>query len=160
MTLRHGLSDSILDDDRDAASRGMVSTSGVLVAGKLRVSRESLEISFRSSEMLMNVTVVLRQTLARLFSGGPLTTSELAAMRNEFRLLGEDLASRIARIPESDPLHIADSEEVTSTYEDSPALNRWARLLLSAYIDQKYCLVCHPVLKTPVGHMWTDLYPQ
>jgi len=91
--------------------------------------------------------VVLRQTLAKLFCGDPLTASELLAMRSDFRVLGEDLASRIARIPEPEPSHGVGEAPATGSPESNPALNRWARLLLSTYIDQKYALVCHPVLK-------------
>jgi len=103
--------------------------------------------------------VVLRRTLARLFTRGSLTTSELVAMRSEFRMLGEDLAARIARIPEPDPADVGQSS-IGSTYENNFALNRWARLLLSAYVDEQYCIACHPVLKAPVSEIWPELYPQ
>lgn len=101
----------------------------------------------------------MRRTLARLFTRGPLDTSELAAMRSEYRLLGEDLISRITRIPEPDPTDVGQIG-AGATYENNFALNRWARLLLSAFADQKYCISCHPVLQARVSEIWPDLYPQ
>jgi hypothetical protein len=80
-------------------------------------------------------------------------------MRSEYRLLGEDLASRISRIPEPDPNDIGQAGSAAS-FENNFALNRWARLLLSAYADEKYCIASHPVLKAPVSEVWPDLYPQ
>ena len=80
-------------------------------------------------------------------------------MRSEFRLLGEDLAARIARIPEPEP-SLLGQPAIAETYENNFSLNRWARLLLSAYADEKYCIACHPVLKAPVSQIWPELYPQ
>lgn len=102
--------------------------------------------------------VVLRRTLAQLFTGGPLSTQDLIRMRHELQLLGEDLASRVARIPEPPPQSLREPHSAAS-YEDNPALNRWARLLLSAFMDQRYCVACHPVLKIPASQIWADLYP-
>lgn len=84
------------DDPRDPANASMISTSGILVAGKLRSTRMSYSATFWCPMFTYKWNaVVLRRTLARLFTRGPLTTSELVAMRLEFKLLGEDLASRI-----------------------------------------------------------------
>ncbi|KAK3678336.1 hypothetical protein LTR78_001633 [Recurvomyces mirabilis] len=128
-------------DPRDPRNASMVSTVGILVAGKLRA------------------TLVLRRTLAMLFTGAPLTTSDLVVMRSEYRLLGEDLRSRIARIPEPQPGDLGRSA-MGSTFENNFALNRWARLLLSAFVDEQYCISFHPVIKARVSEVWPDLYPQ
>ncbi|TKA67222.1 hypothetical protein B0A55_08777 [Friedmanniomyces simplex] len=128
-------------DPRGSVHNSLISTIGVLVAGKLRAS------------------LVLRRTLTRLSTRGALTTAELVAMRSEFRLLSEDLAARIARIPEPDPADAWQSA-TDSTYENNLALNRWARLLLSAYVDVQYCTAYHGVLKAPVSEIWPELYPQ
>ncbi|KAK4554558.1 hypothetical protein LTR86_008413 [Recurvomyces mirabilis] len=128
-------------DPRDPSNASMVSTIGILVAGKLRA------------------TLILRRTLAMLFTGAPLTTSDLVVMCSEYRLLGEDLRSRIARIPEPRPGDLGRAA-VGSTFENNFALNRWARLLLSAFVDEQYCISFHPVLKARVSEVWPDLYPQ
>ncbi|KAK5721678.1 hypothetical protein LTR15_006269 [Elasticomyces elasticus] len=128
-------------DPRDPANASLVSTIGVLVAGKLRA------------------TMVLRRTIARLSAPDPLTSSHLVAMRSEFRLLGEDLASRISRIPEPH-LNNARTTAAIETYENNFALNRWARLLLSAYVDEQYSIACRPILNAPISDMWPELYPR
>ena len=103
--------------------------------------------------------MVLRRTLAKLFTGAPLTTHDLVAMRSEYHLLGEDLRARMARIPEPHPGDLGRSA-TGSTFENNFALNRWARLLLSAFADEQYCISFHPVLKARVSDVWPELYPQ
>ena len=100
--------------------------------------------------------VARRRALAKLFTGGLLSASTIIAMRSKFRLLTEDLASRISRIPEPSPESLS-MEHEGGIYEGYLALNRWARLLLSTYIDERYCLVSHPSLKAPVTKMWPNI---
>ena len=80
-------------------------------------------------------------------------------MRSEYHLLGGDLRSRMARIPEPHPDNLGRSA-MGSTFENNLALNRWARLLLSAFVDEQYCISFHPMLKARVSEVWPDLYPQ
>ena len=103
--------------------------------------------------------MVLRRTIAHLATGGTISEQEVKDMRSEFQLLGEDLAARILRIPETNRDDSLGSACPSATYENNVALNRWSRLLLSAFIDQSYCLICHPILKSTAGSAWTDLYP-
>lgn len=98
--------------------------------------------------------MVIRRTLAHLFTGGPPSVHELVAMRAEFRVLADDLNQRIARIPTG-----TDNDSTSAgTFENNTSLNRWARILLSAFIDQKYTLLCHPLLKSANHATWADLY--
>ncbi|KAK5166846.1 uncharacterized protein LTR77_007575 [Saxophila tyrrhenica] len=130
---------SVVDPSQPGYDRSMVSTTGILAAGKLRY------------------TLVMRRTLARLFSNVPLTTTALVAMRSEFKLLGEDLNWRISRIPDSSS---TSARQLTTSddFENNPILNRWARLLLSVYMDQAFSIICHPVLRSQLGYLWPDLY--
>lgn len=75
-------------------------------------------------------------------------------MRDEFRLLTEDLGQRIDRIPS-----LIEIESTTAeSFDNNNSLNRWARILLSAFVDQKYTILCHPLLKAATHAVWTDLY--
>lgn len=102
-----------------------------------------------------HMTVVMRRALARLFSNLPLTESALIAIRNEFELLEEDLFRRISRIS-AIPQNSGGSPG--DFYESDQLLQPFAKILLSAYMHQAYSIICHPILRSPVGFLWPDLY--
>jgi hypothetical protein len=80
-------------------------------------------------------------------------------MRSEFRLLGEDLSWRITRIQGLDQLS-ANEQMSNEENESSPTLNKWAMLLLSAFLGEAYSIICHPVMKSPVASQWPNLYQE
>nr|POE87925.1 putative transcriptional regulatory protein [Quercus suber] len=104
-------------------------------------------------------TVVTRRTLYRLLSGKPLSTDEVLSLRKNITYLFDELKARIARISEPLPGMMGESH-LGATYSNNPAFNRFARLLLSAKVDDMYCLVCHPMLKSSVFQIWESLYSQ
>jgi hypothetical protein len=100
-------------------------------------------------------TVVMRRALARLFSNMPLTEAALIAIRNEFRLLEQDITQRISKISE---ILNESKREPEDDLETEQNLGKFAMILLSALIDQTYSIICHPILRSPVGYLWPNMY--
>ena len=62
--------------------------------------------------------------------------------------LGDQLRLAIDRIPDCAVDEIVEAGP-DSAYGSSLVLNRWARLLISTYRDQRFCLVSHPITRVP-----------
>lgn len=77
-------------------------------------------------------------------------------MRREFSLLEDDLKSRIARIPDLNSPSFG-TTPIIETFENNATLNLWTRLLLSALIDQSFCMFYHPLVRAAAHQMWPDL---
>ncbi|KAF2167530.1 hypothetical protein M409DRAFT_22337 [Zasmidium cellare ATCC 36951] len=121
-----------------SSARAPISTIGILVAGKLRYS------------------VTVRNIIIRLYKEGPRSVQDVEAIQVAIRSLNDDLTDRVARIPKPAPYHDSNAP-ADLFYDNNPALNDWATLLLSAFSDQIYCLLCHPILEPPFTLIWPDL---
>lgn len=144
-------------DPFDAASTSMVSTSGILVASKQRFTGTITLASFIAvyTRVLIHFVVAQRRFLSRLEAGFiAYEASELHVALDE---LGDHLQQAVARIPPStmDAILAAGLESV---YGSTLILNRWARLLISTYIDQRFCLMSFPLLSVPNWQEWNGLH--
>jgi hypothetical protein len=133
-----------------------VSIIGILVAGKFRTTCKFLGVWLTTCVDLAQV--VVRRALARLFSATPLDRTSLAAIRSEFQTLENELASRISRISEASAS--GENSSVGEDFENNATLNRFAKLLLSALMDEAYSITCHPILRSPVADQWPGLLSQ
>ena len=80
---------------------------------------------------------------------------EASALYSQFAELGTDLKAAMARIAA-----MSSYNEGSESYESNPILDKWARLLLSAFVDQRYCILSHSLLRASVATFWTNLYSE
>lgn len=99
----------------------------------------------------------MRRTLSRLSNGKSLAPADLVAIRRDISSFNDDLRLRISRIQDPDSSEVS-SDSPTDTYEDNAVLIRWAKLLLSALIDQSFCMFYHPLVRVQAQQIWPDLH--
>ncbi|KAL9097190.1 MAG: hypothetical protein Q9165_000617 [Trypethelium subeluteriae] len=131
------------DDLEDLNGTSMVSTGGILAGGKL------------------SSTYVMRKALSKLCGRSSPSIEDQSEMRAWFRNMTTDLASRIERIPRGASTRRGGSiRQPGDTAEYRVRLNKWARLLLSGFIDRNWTVICHPMLKLSAQQLWPNIYAQ
>ncbi|KAF8849401.1 hypothetical protein BDZ45DRAFT_810000 [Acephala macrosclerotiorum] len=106
--------------------------------------------------------LVTRHVLSKIYGQHALSRQDIIDIRTKCGALTAELLAKINLIPKT-PLVRVDTIPISHEHasERSPRnINAYARLYLSAMIDKKWFLACHPVLKSAVSESWTELYPQ
>ncbi|KAI9688463.1 MAG: hypothetical protein M1822_001412 [Bathelium mastoideum] len=130
------------DDPEDVNGHSMVSTGGVLAGGKF------------------SSTYLMRKALSKLCARTSPSVEDQSDMRAWFRNMSEDLAARIERIPQGPSNRRSGSvRQPDDVIEYRMRLNKWARLLLSGFIDRNW-IICHPILKTSLQQGLPNVYEQ
>ncbi|CZR58198.1 uncharacterized protein PAC_08089 [Phialocephala subalpina] len=120
-----------------------ISATGILIAGKIRD------------------ILVTRHVLSKIYGQHALSLQDID-IRAKCRNLTSELLAKINIIPKT-PLVRVDTIPVPhemASEQSSRNIKAYTRLFLSAMIDKKWFLACHPVLKSAVSESWRELYPQ
>ncbi|KAI9664555.1 MAG: hypothetical protein M1821_006001 [Bathelium mastoideum] len=126
------------DDPEDVNGHSMVSTGGVLAGGKF------------------SSTYLMRKALSKLCARTSPSVEDQSDMRAWFRNMSEDLAARIERIPQGPSNRRSGSvRQPDDVIEYRMRLNKWARLLLSGFIDRNWMqpltIVLQDLIERPVS---------
>lgn len=89
-----------------------------------------------------------------------MTRSDVAEIRVAMEQLRSELFTRIQRIPVSTGRYGGDEAPTMATYASNGALNKWARLSLSAMYAKSWSLLYIPLEHSTISSMWADLRPR
>lgn len=95
---------------------------------------------------------LLRLEIGPLANAGP-------EIRLKLDELGEYLQQAIDRIPPPTTDEIMEAGMETA-YGSTLVLNKWARLLIATYLDQRFCLFSYPMSRIPHSQEWDEFYAE
>lgn len=147
------------DNPCNVSGTSLVSTTGILAASKYRFTRTyHIEIvSARILRQLRSRTVVQREFLLQVETGSIVGSTQALLMKVD--RIGTDLQEAIDRIPDSTRDEVVEAD-LDSAYGSSLILNRWARLLISTYYDQRLSLISYAIPGVPRQQSLNDIHAQ
>ncbi|KAI1611053.1 fungal-specific transcription factor domain-containing protein [Exophiala viscosa] len=95
-------------------------------------------------------TLTVRELLNKTFRHESMTMNDLESVRNSLESLQQQMQERVGRIP----LHTE-----SHTYENSPDLNLWAKILLSALGDKNWWFLHSSLLHRSINQAWRMMMP-
>ena len=109
---------------------------------------------------MTNLAVTSKRVVLKLFQPKPLVRSDVDGIRTELEQCRADLTKRIKRLESYVVAPIPRGAAVCETYANTPVLNKWARVVLSALCDKTWCFLYHPVVHTAMTTVWSSVRPR